>query len=93
MRRLNRAYFAAMVAVPLILITGYLLWIWPRPSGTSWVAQLGPYLVSLLAGLPFALLLGRSGRPWVPVAFLIGGSVMLWIYAVVVLCWARGVCL
>lgn len=83
-----------MSGLPLVIFTAYLLWIWPRPRGTSLVAELGPYLVSLLAGLPFALLLGlRPGRLWVPIAFILVGFVVLWIYALAVLCALRGVCL
>ncbi|UCH17871.1 MAG: hypothetical protein JSW36_02160 [Burkholderiales bacterium] len=90
----RRWYLAAMIGLPLITITAYLLWVWPRPHGTSVAAEVGPYLLSLATGLPFAWLLSpRRGRAWLLLAFLAGGFVVLWIYAVAVLCGVRGVCL
>jgi hypothetical protein len=90
----ERWYLAATIGLPLITITAYLLWLWPRPRGTSVLADLGPYLVSLLTGLPFAWALTRGpGRAWLLFAFLGGGFVLLWFYALAVLCGARGVCL
>jgi hypothetical protein len=89
-----RWYLAATIGLPLISITTYLLWLWPRPAGASVVAQVGPYLVSLLTGLPFAWILTRGpGRAWLLVAFLGGGLMLLWVYALAVLCGVRGVCL
>jgi hypothetical protein len=89
-----RWYLAAMIGLPLVTITAYLLWVWPRPHGTSALAQIGPYLLSLATGLPFAWLLGRGrGRAWRVLAFLLAGFVLLGIYAVAVLCGVRGVCL
>ena len=90
----KRWYRAAMVSLPLITITAYLLWVWPRPHGTSVLAQVGPYLLSLATGLPFVWRLTRwPGRAWFLLAFLVGGFVLLGIYAVAVLCGVRGVCL
>lgn len=90
----KRWALAAAIGLPLITITAYLLWVWPRPRGTSVMAQTSPYLLSLLTGLPFAWsLTGRSGRWVLALAFLAGGFVLLWLYALVVLCTARGVCL
>lgn len=90
----NRWALAAAIGLPLITITAYLLWVWPRPRGTSVMAEAGPYVLSLLTGLPFAWsLAGRSGHRVLVLAFLAGGFVLLWFYALVVLCTARGVCL
>ena len=90
----KRWYLAAMIVLPLIAITAYLLWVWPRPHGTSVLAQVGPYLLSLATGLPFVWLLSRgAGRAWFLLALLVGGFVLLGIYAVAVLCGVRGVCL
>lgn len=90
----ERWYLAAMIGLPLITSTVYLLWIWPRPHGTSLLAQVGPYLLSLATGLPFAWLLSRGPRRvWLVLAFLAGGYAILGIYAIAVLCGVRGVCL
>lgn len=83
-----------LVTLPIVTMTIYLLWIWPRPTGTSFLAQTGPYLLSLLTGAPFALLLARVGRRVVMLlVYLIAGFVLLWIYALAMLCGVRGVCL
>ena len=85
---------AAAIGLPLITMTAYLLWVWPRPHGTSVIAQTGPYVLSLLTGLPFAWsLTRRSGRGSFLVTFLTGGFLLLWLYALAVLCGVRGVCL
>jgi hypothetical protein len=85
---------AGMIGLPLVAMTVYLVWIWPRPSGTSALAQTGPYLLSLLTGVPFAWsFAGGPRRVWHLFAYLCGGFVLLWIYAVAVLCGVRGVCL
>jgi hypothetical protein len=85
---------AAMVVLPLTLHTGYLLWIWPRPEGMSLLAQVGPYAVSLLSGLPFAACLARPRTRLLRLsAFVVVGFAFLWIYSLAVLCAVRGVCL
>lgn len=85
---------AAAVGLPFLTMTAYLLWVWPRPHGTSVVAAVGPYLVSLLTGVPFAWgLARRSGRWWLLLAGLAAGFALLWVYALAVLCGVRGVCL
>ena len=85
---------AAMLGLPLIAMTAYLLWVWPAPKGTSLWAEVGPYVLSLLTGLPFAAILSRRpGMIWVLPVFLGAGFVILWIYAAAVLCGVRGVCL
>jgi hypothetical protein len=90
----NRWALAAAIGLPLIAMTAYLLWLWPRPRGTSLIAETGPYILSLLTGLPFAWSLApRSRRPVVLLAFLAGGFILLWLYALVILCGLRGVCL
>lgn len=90
----DRWYLAATISLPLITITAYLLWLWPLPHGTSLLAELAPYLLSLLTGLPFAWILSRGPqRVWLLLAFLGGGFGLLWFYAVAVLCGVRGVCL
>jgi hypothetical protein len=90
----DRWALAAAIGLPLIAITAYLLWLWPRPRGTSVIAETGPYILSLLTGLPFAWsLTRRSGREALLVAFLAGGFILLWFYALAVLCGVRGVCL
>jgi accessory gene regulator protein AgrB len=90
----DRWYLAAMIGLPLVTITMYLLWIWPRPRGVSVLAEIGPYLLSLLTGLPFAWILTRGrNRAWRLLGFFGGGFVLLWIYALAVLCGVRGVCL
>jgi len=90
----NRWALAGAIGLPLIVMTAYLLWVWPRPTGNSLTAQMGPYVVSLLTGLPFVLILTRrSGRGMALFGFLAGGFVLLWLYALAVLCGVRGVCL
>ena len=84
----------AAIGLPFITMTVYLLWVWPRPRGNSLLATIGPYVVSLLTGLPFAWGLTRpSGRWWLLLAAFVSGFVLLWIYALAVLCVVRGVCL
>jgi len=83
-----------MMAPPIVCMTVYLLWIWPRPAGTSFLAQVGPYLLCLSTGTPFAWLLSRGGsRVLALFVYLIVGFVLLWIYALAILCGVRGVCL
>jgi hypothetical protein len=83
-----------MLLLPIGVMTAYLLWIWPRPSGASFLAETGPYLLSLLTGVPFAVSLARSrGRVLLVLAYLVVGFVILWVYALAVLCGVRGVCL
>ncbi len=83
-----------MIALPLVAMTIYLLWIWPRPSGASFLAEVGPYLLCLLTGLPFLFVVAHGGRrALLALLYLVGGFVALWIYAVAVLCGVRGVCL
>jgi hypothetical protein len=83
-----------MLGLPIISLTAYLLWIWPRPTGTSLFAEVGPYFISLLTGLPFALGVTRGPRRFVLVlAFFVLGFVVLFFYAVAVLCGIRNVCL
>ncbi|HEU4642588.1 MAG TPA: hypothetical protein VFS44_09045 [Gemmatimonadaceae bacterium] len=90
----DRWALAAAIGLPLIAMTAYLLWVWPRPAGNSLVAQTGPYVLSLLTGVPFVLhLTRRSGRAVLLLAFLAVGFVLLWLYALAVLCGVRGVCL
>jgi hypothetical protein len=85
---------AGMVGLPILTLTAYLLWIWPRPGGTSLFAEVGPYFISLLTGLPFALGFARGPlRILLIPAFFAVGFVVLWIYAVIVLCGVRNVCL
>ena len=94
MTRKERWALAAAIGFPLLAMTAYLLWVWPRPRGSSAIAEIGPYILSLLTGLPFAWsLTRRSGRGLLLLAFLGGGFVVLWIYALAVLCGVRGVCL
>lgn len=90
----DRWAFAGAVGLPLASMTAYLLWVWPRPAGNSLIAQVGPYVLCLLTGVPFVFSLARRARrAWVVVAFLVGGFVLLWIYALAMLCGVRGVCL
>ncbi len=85
---------AGMLGFPIITLTAYLLWIWPRPAGTSLFAEVGPYFISLLTGLPFALrVIHRPHRMALILAFFGVGFVLLWIYALIVLCMVRDVCL
>jgi len=86
--------FAVALGVSLCVQSGYLMWVWPRPEGSTLVAQLGPYLVSLLAGMPFASLFAwQRRRVWPIAVFLVGGLVVLWIYSVGFLCAVRNACL
>jgi hypothetical protein len=83
-----------MPGLPIITLTAYLLWVWPRPAGTSLSAQVGPYFISLLTGLPFALGLTRGRhRITLVLAFFVVGFVLMFFYAVAVLCGIRNVCL
>jgi hypothetical protein len=80
--------------LPIVAMTIYLLWIWPRPSGASFLAETGPYLLSLLTGLPFAFFLARGARRvFVIFVYLVIGFAILWLYALTILCGVRGVCL
>ena len=92
MRIRDRCYLAASVGLPVVSFTAYILWIWPRPHGTSLLAQVGPYLACLLTGLPFAWILSR-GRAWLMLVFAVAGFIFLWIYAIALLCGVRDVCL
>ena len=90
----DRWTLAAAIGLPLTAMTVYLLWVWPLPHGSSAIAETGPYWLSLLTGLPFAWkVTRRSGRAAILLAFLAGGFVLLWLYALAVLCGVRGVCL
>ncbi|MBZ5590036.1 MAG: hypothetical protein LAO05_15890 [Acidobacteriia bacterium] len=90
----TRWSLTAAIGLPFIAMTAYLLCVWPRPSGNSPLAVMGPYVVSLLTGLPFAWgPTRRSGRWWLLLAVFVSGFVLLWIYALAVLCGVRGVCL
>jgi hypothetical protein len=84
-----------MVGLPILVLTVYILWIWPRPVSTSFWVEVSPYLISLLTGLPFAIGLGRAIHHTLSVmlAYLGTGFVVLWVYAMVVLCLFRGMCL
>ncbi len=75
-------------------MTIYLGWLWPRPSGTSFVAQTEPYFLSLLPGTPFAFILAPKGSRVLSIlVYLVTGFVALWLYALGILCGVRGVCL
>ena len=90
----RRWELAAAIGLPLATITAYLVWVWPWPRGSSLMAETGPYVLSLLTGLPFAWrLTGRAGRTAILLAFLGGGFILLWLYALAVLCGVRGICL
>ena len=90
----HRWYLAATIGLPLTAMTVYLFWIWPHPHGNSASAQVGPYFLSLLTGLPFVWnITGGPRRWWLLLAYLWGGFVLLWIYALAVLCGVRNVCL
>jgi hypothetical protein len=92
--RRRRFLLVAMIGLPMLTQTAYLLIVWPGPPGTSVLAEVGPYLVSLLTGLPFALHLARGpGRAFFILTYVVGGFVTLWVYAVIVLCGVRNVCL
>jgi hypothetical protein len=84
---------AGAIGLPIATMTAYLVWIWPLPRGSSLLAQTSPYIVSLLTGLPFAWILARrSGRIPILMAFLGGGFVLLWLYALAILCVVRDTC-
>jgi hypothetical protein len=88
-----RWYVAAMVGLPLISITVYLLWLWPSP-GTSELAEFVPYVLSLLTGLPFFWIVSRGpARRWLFLVYLLAGFTVLFFYAVALLCGVRNVCL
>lgn len=89
----HRWELAAAIGLPLVALTAYLIWVWPRPRGTSIGADLAPYVVCLLLGLPFVWPLARAGRGWLVPVYLLVEFVGLWFYAVMVLCGVRGVCL
>ncbi len=90
----HRWPWAAMVGLPIIILGGYLLWIWPRPRGASIAGDLAPYVLSLVTGLPFAWILGRGRwRIAFVLAYLGAGFVLLWLIAAVILCGVRNVCL
>ncbi len=94
MTRRQRFALVAAIGFPVMTITVYLLWIWPQPRTTSVIADTAPYLLSLLTGLPFVWkLTGGLPRGLLVVVFLTGGFVVLWVYALAILCGVRGVCL
>lgn len=83
-----------MIVLPLLAMSAYLRWVWPRPAGSTFLAQVRPYLLSLLIGAPFVIAVAPRGRRVLPLlAYLAVGSVLLWIHALAVLCGVRGVCL
>ena len=83
-----------MLGLLIISLTAYLLWIWPHPTGTSLFAEVGPYFISLLTGLPIALGLTRGPhRIALVLAFFLVGFVVMFFYAMAVLCGIRNVCL
>lgn len=85
---------AAAIVLPLVSLTIYLVWIWPRPRGTSFAAESGPYVVCLLTGVPFAWrVAARAGRVWLVALYVVVGFVALWLYASMTLCGVRNVCL
>ena len=58
------------------------------------MAQVDPYLVSLLTGRPSAWVVKRGpSRAWLLVGFFVVGFVIHWSYALAVLCDGRSVCL
>jgi hypothetical protein len=88
-----RWYLAAMICLPLLSITVYLLWLWPTP-GASQLAEFVPYLLSLMTGLPFFWIVSRGpARWWLCLVYLLAGFTILFFYAVGVLCGVRNVCL
>ena len=90
----RRWLLLGMIALPSACMAVYLLWIWPRPAGTSFLEQTGPYLLCLAIGAPFACLLARSGRCLLTLLiYMIVGFFVFWIYAMAILCGVRGVCL
>lgn len=90
----ERWTLAAAIGLPFLAMTAYLVLVWPRPAGNSMIAETAPYVLSLLTGVPFVLrLTRRSGRGLFLLAFLAGGLVLLWVYALAVLCGMRGMCL
>jgi hypothetical protein len=90
----DRWSIAAAIVVPFVIMTVYLVWIFPWPPGGSLRAELAPYVLSLLSGVPFAWgLTRRSGRWWLLIVALFAGFAALWIYALAVLCGVRGYCL
>lgn len=92
--RPGRRLVAAALVATLAVHTVYLLWVWPWPPGASAAGQLLPYLVSLLAGLPFIARLARRRRQFRPLPlFLLAGFVVLWLYSLTLLCAVRGMCL
>lgn len=94
MRSERRWLLVGTIGLPLAGMTIYLLWIWPRPTGGSFLSEMGPYLLCLLTGVPFAFLLARgTARVVVLAVYLILGFVLLWLYALAILCGVRGVCL
>lgn len=92
--RRGRWLLLGMTLLPIGAMTVYLLWIWPRPRGASFLAETGPYLLSLLTGIPFAFFLTRgSRRALVILLYFVAGFAVLWLYALAILCGVRGVCL
>lgn len=90
----RRWLLLGMIALPTACMTVYLLWIWPRPAGTSFLAQTGPYLLCLLTGAPFAWLLPMTGRRLLTLLVYLGvGFLLFWVYALAILCGVRDVCL
>ncbi len=90
----DRWALAAAIGLPLLAMTAYFLWVWPRPEGNSVTAQTAPYVLSLLLGVPFLWrLTRRPGRGVLLLVYLAGGFILLWLYALAFLCGVRGVCL
>lgn len=90
----DRWVLIATIGFPITALSVYLIWIWPRPREASMLAELGPYALSLLLGLPFAWIIGRDrGRFRIALLYLVVGFVVLWWYAAAVLCVVHEVCL
>ncbi|ACL74051.1 hypothetical protein [Thioalkalivibrio sulfidiphilus] len=91
----QRKELIAMIGLPILTLTLYLLWIWPSPRSTSFFVELTPYLICLLTGFPFALAIGRAVHHpiFISLLYLVIGLVATYSYAIAFLCAVRDICL
>jgi hypothetical protein len=90
-----RWHIALMLLGPILAQSVYLLWIWPRPHGSGFIREVGPYLASLAFGLPFVLWIvrGAAQRIVASVVYVVVGFWVLFFFSMAVLCGVRGECL
>jgi hypothetical protein len=84
-----------MIATPVVVLTAGTLIEWPPASRFSQVSLPAFLVLSLVAGLPFALGIARRWRSWgivVIIAYLVIGVLVLRWLPLAINCGGRGIC-